>query len=129
MLLLVMAGVIVVGIRLLCGDEDTWLCQNNQWVKHGNPSAPMPTTACISSDNQNLPEEDKAADSGAIEWSEALSLINSCEVLRISQLPNRNVDMWLKDGRQIWAVEPKLDDVLQTVQAASRCGNIIVSTE
>jgi hypothetical protein len=26
--------------------EDTWLCQNNQWVKHGNPRDPAPTTGC-----------------------------------------------------------------------------------
>lgn len=31
---------------LLGGDEDTWICSNNQWVKHGNPSAPQPTTGC-----------------------------------------------------------------------------------
>jgi len=30
----------------LRGDEDTWLCQDGQWVKHGNPSAPMPTLSC-----------------------------------------------------------------------------------
>jgi len=28
------------------GDEDTWICQNGQWVKHGNPSAPKPTNGC-----------------------------------------------------------------------------------
>ena len=26
--------------------EDTWICVNNQWVKHGNPSAPMPQSGC-----------------------------------------------------------------------------------
>jgi hypothetical protein len=26
--------------------EDTWLCQNGGWVKHGNPSLSMPTTGC-----------------------------------------------------------------------------------
>lgn len=28
------------------GDEDTWICDNGQWVKHGAPSAPMPTETC-----------------------------------------------------------------------------------
>lgn len=28
------------------GDEDTWICANGQWVKHGNPSASMPQTGC-----------------------------------------------------------------------------------
>lgn len=33
-------------VRLVSGPEDTWICQNGQWVKHGNPSAAMPTTLC-----------------------------------------------------------------------------------
>jgi len=33
-------------LRFLAGDEDTWLCQNGEWVKHGNPSAAMPTNSC-----------------------------------------------------------------------------------
>jgi len=28
------------------GDEDTWLCQNGEWVKHGNPSNPAPIEGC-----------------------------------------------------------------------------------
>ena len=31
----------------LSSPEDTWVCNAvGQWVKHGNPSAPMPTTGC-----------------------------------------------------------------------------------
>ncbi len=37
----------------LGGSEDTWLCQNGQWVKHGQPSAPQPTTGCGQSAEQN----------------------------------------------------------------------------
>ncbi|MFH1112025.1 MAG: hypothetical protein V1712_03055 [Patescibacteria group bacterium] len=28
------------------GSEDSWLCVNNMWVKHGQPSSPMPETGC-----------------------------------------------------------------------------------
>jgi hypothetical protein len=28
------------------GDEDTWICDKGVWVKHGNPSAPMPEKPC-----------------------------------------------------------------------------------
>lgn len=43
-----------VAIILVCGavlfflrmNEDTWLCTNGQWVKHGNPKAEMPTSGC-----------------------------------------------------------------------------------
>ncbi len=38
------------GISVDCSSifsgEDCWLCQNGQWVKHGNPSAPKPVTLC-----------------------------------------------------------------------------------
>ncbi|MFH1088750.1 MAG: hypothetical protein V1719_02815 [Patescibacteria group bacterium] len=27
-------------------DEDTWLCDNGLWVKHGNPASPQPTEPC-----------------------------------------------------------------------------------
>ncbi|MFA5127152.1 MAG: hypothetical protein WC465_04135 [Patescibacteria group bacterium] len=43
LLVLLFAGVIV---ARLFSPEDTWLCQDGQWVKHGNPSAVMPTTPC-----------------------------------------------------------------------------------
>ena len=31
--------------------EDTWICQNGQWVKHGNPDLPKPNSACPLSNN------------------------------------------------------------------------------
>jgi len=48
---------IVVGLALIIGawlflrfviggPEDDWICVENQWVKHGNPSFPMPTKGC-----------------------------------------------------------------------------------
>lgn len=43
--ILATATLIIIGIRFLSG-EDTWLCQNGQWVKHGMPRAPMPTEGC-----------------------------------------------------------------------------------
>ncbi len=31
---------------ILRSPEDSWICDNGQWVKHGNPSSPMPTEPC-----------------------------------------------------------------------------------
>jgi hypothetical protein len=31
---------------IIGGPEDTWICVENQWVKHGNPSFPTPTKGC-----------------------------------------------------------------------------------
>jgi hypothetical protein len=28
------------------GDEDTWICSNNHWVRHGNPRNPPPKHGC-----------------------------------------------------------------------------------
>ncbi|HEY59789.1 MAG TPA: hypothetical protein G4N92_03745 [Anaerolineae bacterium] len=28
------------------GSEDSWICKDGQWVKHGNPAASMPEYAC-----------------------------------------------------------------------------------
>ncbi len=42
-ILVVAIGAVLV---LLRGNEDDWICQDSQWVKHGNPSKPMPTTLC-----------------------------------------------------------------------------------
>jgi len=35
------------------GPEDTWICENQQWVKHGAPYAPKPEGLCDWSDNLN----------------------------------------------------------------------------
>lgn len=34
-------------------NEDTWICENGQWVKHGVPNSPMPESQCSWSDNFN----------------------------------------------------------------------------
>jgi spore germination protein GerM len=35
------------GLRFLIGGpEDVWICENGEWVKHGNPSSPMPAEPC-----------------------------------------------------------------------------------
>lgn len=46
--LIIVAGIflLIVGFILLRGDEDLWICQNNQWIKHGNPSYPKPENPC-----------------------------------------------------------------------------------
>ena len=54
---IILAGAVVAFLRFgLGGDEDTWICSNGQWVKHGNPSAAKPTTGCGQAEttNQNV---------------------------------------------------------------------------
>lgn len=44
-LLIILLLFVVFGLRLFSG-EDNWICQDGQWIKHGNPSAPMPISEC-----------------------------------------------------------------------------------
>lgn len=51
--ILIIGLLIVIGVGGLTlirfglgGPEDTWLCQNGQWVKHGNPQEPAPMAGC-----------------------------------------------------------------------------------
>ncbi len=44
--LLIVIAIIIVGVFLVRGSEDRWLCEDGQWVKHGEPSTPAPTTGC-----------------------------------------------------------------------------------
>ena len=44
-----------ISVKLL-SNEDDWICQNGQWVKHGNPSAPAPAVGCGSVKNEIEPD-------------------------------------------------------------------------
>ncbi len=42
---LFLAGITASTLRLVSGEDD-WICDQGQWVKHGQPSAPMPSGSC-----------------------------------------------------------------------------------
>ena len=42
----------ILAIRIIIGgDANTWICENGEWIKHGNPEKPMPTISCSSEIN------------------------------------------------------------------------------
>jgi hypothetical protein len=48
-------GAAIIGlllIRFLSGPEDSWICDKEGWIKHGNPKGPKPWIACTSKPNQ-----------------------------------------------------------------------------
>ena len=48
-----LVGVVVFGLRfILGGNEDSWICVNNQWTKHGNPASPKPEKGCGTESSQ-----------------------------------------------------------------------------
>jgi hypothetical protein len=48
-IIILAAAAVMISIRFLSGDEDIWICDNGEWVKHGNPSAPKPFAECETS--------------------------------------------------------------------------------
>jgi hypothetical protein len=44
LIILVLLGVFFT-IRVISGEDD-WICQNGEWIKHGNPNAQKPTASC-----------------------------------------------------------------------------------
>ncbi|MDD5040705.1 MAG: glycosyl hydrolase [Patescibacteria group bacterium] len=77
----IIAAIAVVGyLRFVAGgDEDTWICEKGAWVKHGNPSAAKPTTAC--------PGSGGTTNKGVVKPSE-----------NFSQVPLENAFGWLGAG-------------------------------
>jgi len=47
--------VVVVGLVVMCfaTPEDSWICQGDLWVKHGNPSSSIPTIPCAYGNSEN----------------------------------------------------------------------------
>lgn len=45
LIIIVLVLLAIVALRLASG-EDVWLCTDGNWVKHGQPSAPMPIAYC-----------------------------------------------------------------------------------
>lgn len=45
-ILIIILILIVFLILFLRSDEDTWICQDGQWIKHGHPQASQPNTGC-----------------------------------------------------------------------------------
>ena len=43
---IIVLGGIVLGIVRLSSSEDTWICQDGQWIAHGKPDAAMPSQGC-----------------------------------------------------------------------------------
>jgi hypothetical protein len=47
-IILVLIGLVIITFFIIrfSSNEDSWICQNGQWIKHGNPNSDMPVTTC-----------------------------------------------------------------------------------
>src|SRR3989344_2518680 len=120
--LMLAAVLAIAGVRLFSG-EDSWLCQNGQWIKHGNPSAPMPETGCEPSAGY--------VDDQTISWFEAEQLLADCRIKQVGQTHALAVTLTLDDGIRLQTTEQVIDYVLRLAsEAQQKSGSqIIMATE
>ncbi len=38
--------VVIIAVIRILSPEDSWVCKNGEWTKHGNPSSAMPIESC-----------------------------------------------------------------------------------
>ena len=63
-------------------------------------------------------------------WALIKQAINNCEVENVWQMHDRIVKAELKNGEELAAVEPELDDIIDLAIAAEpKCGKILMGTE
>lgn len=64
------------------------------------------------------------------DWLTVVRLLKDCQVKAVMQTHSRSVTVTLKNGQEISAQEPQIDDVFTVIsQLSGRCGNIIMATE
>jgi hypothetical protein len=64
------------------------------------------------------------------DWQKISQAIFDCEVKSVMQAHNKEIKAELKDGRELKAIEPKIDDIINlAIQAQKKCGQIIMATE
>jgi hypothetical protein len=61
-------------------------------------------------------------------WEEVKEAISNCQVKQVFQAHSLQVGVTLKDGTEIKAVEPRIDEIMDLVTSAN-CKDVIMSTE
>lgn len=63
-------------------------------------------------------------------WESIKQAVNNCEVKKVFQAHSRTVEVELKNGDELSAIEPKIDDIMKIAsEAENKCGQIILGTE
>jgi len=65
-----------------------------------------------------------------LSWESIKQAINNCEVKEVWQMHNREVTAKLKNGEELTAIEPQLDDVMIVAESLEqKCGKVLMGTE
>ncbi|HRY52698.1 MAG TPA: hypothetical protein P5089_02495 [Candidatus Portnoybacteria bacterium] len=63
-------------------------------------------------------------------WEKIKQAINNCEVKKAFQAHSREVSVDLKNGEELKAIEPKIDDIFDIIsEVKDRCGSFPMATE
>jgi hypothetical protein len=63
-------------------------------------------------------------------WESIKGAVENCEAEKVFQAHSRDVEVELKDGQKLFAIEPEIDDIIDlAVSAQPKCGKIIMATE
>lgn len=54
-------------------EEGSWICQNSEWVKQGEPKASMPERECVEGERVSTPEEEEEVDQAKFERSKEIA--------------------------------------------------------
>jgi hypothetical protein len=82
-------------------------------------------------DRKNIIEKTEAlAFNGMTAWESVKQAIGECEIKKVFQTHGRAVKAEFKNGKELTAIEPELDDIIHfAVSMESKCGKIILATE
>lgn len=106
----------------LTGPEDSWICKDGAWLKHGNPSAPAPATVCPGALAPKVDESDASTTPPVVTEPQASF---SSEALVLNPKQNELVSSPLKvegEAKGTWFFEASLP-----VRLFDSENNIIVS--
>jgi len=121
-LIILLVIAVIIGISL-------WLCQKEETE---NIACTMEAKLCPDGSYVGRvgPDCEFAFCPDAPQWSAIKQAVANCEVESVWQTHDRTVRAKLKNGEELDAVEPELDDVIDLAIAAEpQCGEILMGTE
>ncbi len=96
----------------------------NDCVKAGFSIMKSNPPQCASPDDRTFTDETNST------WDVVLAALNNCEVESVFQTHSKLVTLNLKNGNELTAYEPQIDDVMEVVDGLKgRCSDVRMATE
>ena len=93
-------------------------------VKAGFSIMKLNPLQCATVDGRTFTDETNST------WDVALTALNSCEVESVFQTHSKLITLNLKNGNELTAYEPKIDDVMDVINGLKGgCGDVRMATE